>query len=108
MKHLQILEQIELWDRVTTAQKLLLILQDKKFRDSYDMINNEFQRRWKDSKITQQTIERNCRFIQKGMGLYPPTERTNRMRKNVQKRIIAWYKKRTTFFQRLKNLFTSV
>ncbi len=86
-------------DRMSTAQKLILILQDNPgMRDSYDLLVNEFYRRNSNSKLKKETIERNIRFLQYDLGIYPPTERVRKARKQKQKEIIERAKVKTEGF----------
>ena len=84
---------IEMWDRLTIEQKLVLILEDPRFRNSYDFITNEFYRRNPASTLKKTSLEAKLRTIQNGLWIYPASERVRRARKQKQREIIANYKK---------------
>lgn len=106
MNTIHISQHIQVWDRLTTWQKLFLILQEREdVRDSYDLITNEYYRRYPDSNIKKQSLERIARFIQHNLWFFPPKQRTIRRRKAIQQEIIRNSKKKS-FLQKIKNFLT--
>lgn len=80
---------IILWDRLTRTQKVFIILRDNpELRDSYDLIISQYYKENPTDWVTRSAIERDVRAIQYDMGIYPPSERTRRKRKEKQAEII--------------------
>ena len=87
------LPSLKLEDKLTRWQKLLIILRNHpEYRNSYDLIVAEYRRQHPDEKVTRSSLERISRMIQYDIGLYPPSKRIKRVRKNVQESIIQRYK----------------
>ncbi len=93
------------WDKLTRSQKILILLRDfPEIRDSYDLILEKYRFTYKDDTVQPSTLERDIRFIQYDLCIYPPSERVRRLRKDAQDRIIAG-KKKKGFFSFITNFF---
>jgi len=93
-------------DKLTRCQKLILILRDyPQIRDSYDLILERYYLTYNDDKASPKTLERDIRMVQCDIGIFPPSERVRRLRKQAQEKILDWLKvttERTSIIVTLK------
>lgn len=99
------------WNMTTTKKIIVLLKRYPEIRNSYDRIIMKYREEFPLDTVTRSTIERNARFVQYDLELFPPSERTRRARKDKQKEIIANHEdvsyifEKETFFQAIKRFF---
>lgn len=94
-------------DKLTRCQKLIIILRDyPQIRDSYDLILERYYLTYNDDKVSPKTLERDIRMVQYDIGIFPPSERVRRLRKQAQENILQRVTiEKTSIWGTIKNLF---
>lgn len=86
----QLFVTVNVNDRMTRCQKILVILRNyPEVRNSYDLIISQYYKEYPDDWCSRHTIERDIRAVQYDLGIFPPTARVRKARKDKQKEIIA-------------------
>jgi hypothetical protein len=92
-------------DKPTRSQRILLLLQDfPEIRNSYDLIIAKYFSTYRDEKVKFATLERDIRIVQYDLGIFPPSERVRKLRKETQQKIIEANR---GFFSKLWRLLTA-
>lgn len=87
---MQYLIPIDTGTEMTTLKKVLVILKaNPEVRNSYDHIVLKYRDDFPNDKVTRKTIENNARIIQYNLGIFQPSARVRRARKEKQAEIIA-------------------
>lgn len=95
-------------DKLSRCQKIILILRDyPQIRDSYDLILERYSAIYNDT-VKPSTLERDIRIVQYDIGIYPPSERVKRLRKDAQEKILESVKittEKTSIWETIKSFF---
>lgn len=92
-------------EKLTRCQKIILLLRDyPQLRNSYDLIIEKYYATYND-EVKPVTLERDIRMVQYDIGIYPPSDRVKRLRKEAQEKIISYKIEKTWIWSTIKNFF---